>query len=131
LALTALDYQPPELGFILAAVMVIAGLTGLTVAWRTVRYVARRRPVIVGAALLGAMALVALLFDLSQWLMQREGFERARDTPGVSYAPPGPLLEMLVVPGLIIATAMFAIGLAAISGPGDGAAARPAPPVGR
>ncbi|HVM25471.1 MAG TPA: hypothetical protein VM253_08740 [Candidatus Limnocylindrales bacterium] len=101
----------------MATVMVVAGLIGLTVAWRAVRGASRRKPVIAGAALLGALALVALLFDLSQWLMQRDAFERAAETPGVSYAAPGPLLEVLLVPGLIIATAIIAIGLAATSTP--------------
>lgn len=115
LAITVIDYQPPGLGPILAGVMVAAGLFGLVVAWRTVRGAAERRLPIAAAAVLGGLALAALAFELSSWAAQRDGFERAQDEPGLSYAAPGPLLDVIVVPGSLIATAIIVIALVVTS----------------
>jgi hypothetical protein len=118
LAITVIDYQPPGLGPILAGVMAAAGLLGLAVAWRTVRGAAGRRPPIAAAALLGGLPLVALASNLSQWFAQREGFERAKSDPGLGYAAPEPLLNLILVPSLIIAAAMIVIGAIITARPG-------------
>ena len=110
LTITVIDYQPPGLGPILASVMAAAGLFGLATAWRTVRGVTGRSLPIAGAVLLGGLPLVALAFDLSQWFSQREGFERAKSDPGLEYAAPAPLLDLILVPVLMIMTAMTVIG---------------------
>lgn len=110
LAVTVIAYQPPGLGPILAGVMSAAGLLGLAVAWRTVRGTADRMLPIPAAALLGGLPLVAVAFDLSQWLAQREGFERAMSDPSLGYAAPEPLLNVVAVPGLLIVAALIVIG---------------------
>ncbi len=82
--------------------MVAAGLFGLVVAWRTVRGARGRTLAVAAAAVLGGLALPALVSALLTWTTQRDGFERAQDEPGLSYAAPGPLLDVIVVPGSLI-----------------------------
>lgn len=65
--------------------------------------------------MLGGLALAALAFELSSWAAQRDGFERAQDEPGLSYSAPGPLLDIIVVPGSLIATAIIVIAVVATS----------------
>lgn len=115
LAITVIDYQPPGLGPILAGVMVTAGFFGLIVAWRTVRGAPGRTLPVAAAAVLGGLALPALVSALLTWTTQRDGFERAQNEPGLSYAAPGPLLDVIVVPGSLIATAIILIALVATS----------------
>ena len=109
LAITVIDYQPPGLGPILASVMVIVGLFGLFAAWRIVRAARERTLALSAAAVLGGLPLAALAFGLFTWAAQQEGFERTQSEPGLSYAAPGPLVDVVVVPGLLVLVAIVAI----------------------
>lgn len=115
LAITVIDYQPPGLGPIFAGVMITAGLFGLVVAWRTARGAPGRTPPVAAAAVLGGLPFAALTFELCSWIAQRDGFERAQDKGAngrlVFEATPGPLLDMIVVPGSLIAAAIIVIAV--------------------
>lgn len=114
-AVTAFELQPHPLDGIAVAVMAGAGVLGLVLAFRIFAGRPNRMAAVGAAVLLAVLALVPLAFGLFQWAAQREGFERARTDPGLSYAPPGPLLDVVLVPGLVIVAAGVAAVLLATS----------------
>jgi hypothetical protein len=109
LAITAIGYGPSSLGTYAALTMAAAGIVAVAVALRFVAGRIDRRPAVVIAAVLGLLPLVPLAFDLTQWLAQREAFERAQRDPALSSAAPGALTDFLVVPALLMIWAFAAV----------------------
>ncbi|CAN5808044.1 hypothetical protein BH20CHL8_BH20CHL8_03260 [soil metagenome] len=114
LAVTAVDLQPPPLGGLVAAAMAVAGAVGVIVSWRFVAGRATRALAVTTAVVLGVLPLVPLGFGLFQWFSQRASFEGAAS--GVSYAAPGPLIDVIMVPAMITAAALVATVALAASG---------------